>query len=364
LEDEPAFSALRERLDRLENDLAERDVAGRESGASVRQRLDALERRLAEREGTATGLEEALAGRLGQQDARLEAFRQTLAQLHDATFSGQGWVRFGLGYAGHAVARTPHGSFLIELLAQDPLPDGSGYRIRLRIGNSTALTVHQFSMSGAFGAPPPAAAADGTPPDAATEAAWEGSLTPFTVSFPELLPSAAWNDVTLNLPAKRLADLRFIRLRLEILRASLPDASDPGHGNRLVIGLQSKGGFILPTDHGSFILSVEGFRKTDKGHEMEVRFGNPLGFTVTRASLVGRFGPAQPKAETFPEFSDYRFRLSEWQQRLRTFEIEIPGELAPFSWSPKTLLLRTTDPADLAFVECQLQVKNVSLRNP
>jgi len=361
---DPTFTALLERVDRLEHDLAERDVASQEAGTSVRQRLDGLERRVAERDGSASGLEEALASRLGQQDGRLESFRQALAQMHDLSYASEGWVRFGLGYSGHAVARTPYGAFLIELLAQEPSPDGSGYRLRLRIGNSTALTVHQFTMSGAFGAPPPAPGPDGTPPSEAAEAAWEQSLTPFQTSSPGVLPSAAWKDEEIVLPAKRLADLRFIRLRLEVLRASLPHSSDPGHGSRLVIGLKSKGGFILPTDHGSFILSVEGFRKTEKGHEMDVRFGNPLGFTVTRATLVGRFGPPQPKAEEFSDFADYRFRLSEWQQRLRSFEVEIPGEMAPFAWSPKALLLRAADPADLAFIECQLHVKNVSLRNP
>ncbi len=350
------------RIDALERRLEERDQIGEESAVLLRERLENFDRRVTAMEASLGGPEQGLAQRQEYLEGQLQHVHVAVNQLLDFAQTGQGWIRFGIGYSGHAVARTPHGSFLIELVSQDAAADGDGYQLQLRIGNTTSMTVHQFRLAGDFGAPPPQVSAER--PDAVAYASWEASLQRFEASFAEPLPPAAWKEIVLRLPAKRLADLRHIRVRMDVERAGLPEAEDLGGGDRLVIGLESRGGFILRTDHGSIILVIEQVRKTEKGHEMDVKFGNPLGFTVTRCALTGRFGPAHPKVGDFADFEKYRFALSEWQQRLRTFEIEIPGELLPFAWNAKTLRFRTDNPAELAFIECRLEVRNISLRQP
>lgn len=360
---------LRDRIARLEDKLqesedliTEREVANRESATLIRDRLQQLESHAAEGQSASGGMQEGITRQLELTQAQLVEFQRAINQLLELTHTGQSWVRFGLGYSGHAVARTPHGSFLIELRSQEPAKDGKSHLLKLRIGNSTSLTVHRFKLSGHFGGPPPETSGH---PSLVSDAqnTWESTLQSFEQSFSAVLPSASWKEIDLVVPAQHLADLRFVRMRMEVERASLPEASDQGP-DRLRIGLDAKGGFILHTDHGSIILAVQGHRKTEAGHEIDVRFGNPLGFTVTRCTLQGRCGPEPPKVEDFPDFEKYRFSLSEWQQRLRPFEIEVPGELLPFTWNPKTLKFREVDPANLAFIECQLLVKNVSLRQP
>ncbi len=356
------IARLEDRLAEAEHQVTEREVAARESATLLKERLERLEEQAAQGQAASGGVQEGVARQLELTQAQLMEFQGAINSLLELTHTGQSWVRFGLGYAGHAVARTPHGSFLIELGAQEVSKDGKGHVLRLRIGNSTSLTVHKFKLSGHFGAPPP----EGKPSTELShdaQAAWESTLRPFEQSFSTPLPNASWNEVELTLPTSRLADLRFIRLRMEVERASLPESSDTGT-ERLRISLTSKGGFILHTDHGSIIMAVQGHRKVETGYEMDVRFGNPLGLTVTRCTLQGRFGPEPPKADDFADFEKYRFALAQWHQRLRPFEIEVAGELLPFSWNPKTLRFRTQDPAELAFIECQMFVKNVSLRQP
>jgi hypothetical protein len=353
---------LEEQLQENELQLTETEVAARETVALIRDRVQQLERSAAEGTSASGGVQEAIARQLELTQAQLMEFQGAINSLLELTHTGQNWIRFGLGYAGHAVARTPHGSFLVELRSQEPAKDGKGHVVKLRIGNSTSLTIHKFKLSGHFGAPPPEPKA-GTAPAPETQREWESRLRPFEQSFTTVLPNASWKEVDLLLPAERLADLRFIRMRMEVERASLPEATESGP-ERLRIGLESKGGFILHTDHGSIIMALEGHRKTADGHELQVRFGNPLGLTVTRCTLQGRHGPEPPKIEAFSDFEKYRFALSEWQQRVRPFELDVPGELLPFTWNPKTLKFPTKDPAELAFIECRLLVKNVSLRQP
>ena len=361
---------LLSRIDRLERQvqeaeerLAESTVSNRESSTLIRDRVAQLERHAADGAEANGGMQDGINRQLELTQAQLVEFQRAINQLLEFAHSGQSWVRFGLGYSGHAVARTPHGSFLIELRSQEPAKDGKGHILKLRVGNSTSLTVHRFKLTGQCGGPPPEPAKGTTviPPD--LQAAWESSLQPFQQSFSMVLPSASWKELDLVVPAERLADLRFVRMRLEVERASLPEASDPG-SDRVRIGLQAKGGYILHTDHGAIILAVQGHEAVDGGHELRVRFGNPLGMTVTRCTLQGRYGPEPPKVEDFPDFEKYRFSLTEWQQGLKPFEIEVAGELLPFTWNPKSLKFRAQDPAELAYIECQLLIKNVSLRQP
>lgn len=361
---------LRDRIERLEHQLRETEVrvtegevSGREAATLVRDRVDQLERRAAEGAADAGGLQEGITRQLELTQAQLVEYQRAINQLLEFAHTGQSWVRFGLGYSGHAVARTPHGSFLIELRSQEPAGDGKGHILKLRIGNSTSLTVHRFKLSGQFGGPPPEAAKDRNIANSDAQAVWESSLQSFEQSFDAVLPSASWKEIDLSVPAPHLADLRYVRMRMEVERASLPEAADPGV-DRLRIGLESKGGFILHTDHGAIILAMQDHRKVAGGHEMDVRLGNPLGMTVTRCTLQGRFGPEPPKPADYADFEKYRFSLSEWQLRLKPFEIDISGELLPFTWNAKTLKFRTEDPAELAYIECQLLIKNVSLRQP
>lgn len=355
---------LRARIDRLEAALKDREIQITEEKVAAQEALSLVKDRVeqVERSNASGGVHEVIARQLELTQAQLLEFQGAINSLLEISHTGQNWIRFGLGYAGHAVARTPHGSFLVELRSQESAGEGKGHVVKLRIGNSTSLTVHKFKLSGHFGAPPPEAK-PGAPLRPEAQSDWESRLRPFEQSFTTVLPNAAWKEVDLLLPAERLADLRFIRMRMEVERASLPEASEVGP-ERLRIGLDSKGGFILHTDHGAIIMALEGYRKTAGGHELIVRFGNPLGLTVTRCTLQGRHGPDPPKIEAFPDFEKYRFALSEWQQRVRPFEIEVPGELAPSVWNPKTLKFPTRDSAELAFIECRLVVKNVSLRQP
>jgi len=275
--DNKLVESLQDRVDRLENKLqeaedsiTEREIANRESATLIRDRLQQLERHAADGQSVTGGVQEGIARQLELTQAQLVEFQRAINQLLELTHTGQSWIRFGLGYSGHAVARTPHGSFLIELRSQDPAKDGKSHTLKLRIGNSTSLTVHRFKLSGHFGGPPPETTGNPTLVSDA-QSSWESSLKSFEQSLSTVLPSASWKEVDLVVPAEHLADLRFVRMRMEVERASLPEASDQGP-DRLRIGLDSKGGFILHTDHGSIILAIQGHRKTDTGHEIDVRF--------------------------------------------------------------------------------------------
>ncbi len=357
--DAEQVALLEKRLDVLERELDA--VRSKTESPVASDQVSNLERRINEIENARGQTQAGMAQEFQKQDERLQRMFRGFNQMQEVIQTGQTWAVFGLGYQGHTVARTRHGSFLIELQSQEP--DPKGYRLTLRIGNPTGLHVHQFKIYGDYGNPPPEVPENATYDTYVRSIdQWEGSLKTFEATFVTSLPPNEWTVVGLVIPATRLAELQFVRFRMEIERTGLDQSSE---ASKLAqFGIHEKGATMLETRHGMFLVTVQRHRKAGSGYEIDLLIGNPLGMTVTSSRLVGDFGIKAPKMSTGDSGDEYSHALTAWDQSLKPFDARISESLIPFHWNPVTIKVPASREEDLEFIRARLEVQNVSLRNP
>ena len=195
--------ALKKRIGELEERLDV--VSSQDNGAvPVHEQVAEVSRRIEELEKIQGEGQDQILSEFRDQNEKLQRMFRGFNQMHDMIQTGQTWAAFGIGYEGHTVARTRHGSFLVEL--QDQEPDDGGYRLTLRIGNPTGLHIHQFKVYGDYGSPPPDMGQTSNYNQYIKSIdEWEGELKHFEANFltslePALGPSSGWSF--------RLSDLR------------------------------------------------------------------------------------------------------------------------------------------------------------
>lgn len=335
--------------------------AATDKTAVFAEKIEEINRRMGEFESSRGELKDSLLGEFRSQNEKLQRMFRGFNEMHEMIQTGQTWAAFGIGYQGHAVARTRHGSFLIEMEGQEPLDDG--YRVTLRVGNPTGLHVHQFKMYGNFGSPPPdvSDAKDYATMIQAIDG-WEASLKEFSASYVTSLAPNKWTRVGLVVPAERLVELQFIRFRMEIDHASLVESSmDQSYAQ---FGIDYKGATLLETKQGTFPMTVRGSKEFTGSWELDILIGNPLGMTITNSKLVGSFGPAPPQLLAGESHEAFSQRLVLWDQTLTPFEVEIEEPLQMDFWNPVKVKLRAASRADLAHIRARFEIMNVSLKNP
>ncbi|MEM1294856.1 MAG: hypothetical protein AAGH89_05780 [Verrucomicrobiota bacterium] len=358
-------NASQDHIDRLSKrllDMEEELDALRATAASPdRDRLASLEQRVIDTEKSQGQIRDAVVQELRVQNEKLQRTFRGFNQMQDVIQTGQTWAAFGLEYEGHAVARTKHGSFLIELVEQEATQNG--YRLTLRIGNPSGLLVHQFRIYGDYGSPPPNNS-EITDYESYIRNfdQWEGSLKKFEANFVTSLAPDDWTLIGLVIPAERLAELRFIRFKMEIDRASLVNRATKEEAYTQM-SISQKGATMLNTPYGSFPITIAGHTKTLSGHELELMIGNPLGMTVTSARLKGRLGPKPPKIQEQQDYESFSMDLAKWDRELTPFEARIPMSLIPFHWNRVKIRVPAVAEEDLEHIRAQLEILNVSLRN-
>lgn len=356
---------LQERIEELESkvEIAEADDQ-EEKLPVITEKVDEVTRRMEEVEKASGEMREAIVKQFEGQNERLQRMFRGFNQMHEMIRTGQTWAALGLGYKGHAVARTRHGSILIEMDGQEELAEG--YRLSLRVGNPTGLHIHQFRIYGNFGSPPPDTS------DAQDYSAmiqkldlWEASLKEFESSYVTNLEPRKWTKIGLVIPADRLSELQHIQFRMEIDRASLRDTEVDG--NTAQLGINYEGAVVLETRHGAFPMTIKDSREVAGGYELDLLIGNPLGMTITNAKLSGVYGPEPPELVDGKDHQRYSERLVIWDKSLIPYDATvatIDEPLIPTFWTPVTIKVPAKTRAELGHIRARLEILNVSLKNP
>ncbi|MFT5467186.1 MAG: hypothetical protein ACI8UO_002290 [Verrucomicrobiales bacterium] len=355
---------LKERLEELESKQDIADSQDQEDKTSVfSEKIEDLTRRMGEFEEARGEMRDAILGEFTGQNEKLQRMFRGFNEMHEMIQTGQTWAALGFGFKGHAVARTRHGSFLVEMDTPEELAEG--YRLTLRIGNPTGLHIHQFKVFGNYGSPPPDVS---DAPDYSTMIQridqWEASLKDFDSSFVTSLAPRKWTRVNLVIPAERFAELQFIRFRMVIDRASLLETDIDQKTAQL--GIDYKGAVVLDTPHGAFPLTIKDSREVKDGWELDILIGNPLGMTVTNARLVGVYGPKPPEYIEGEDHERFGERLVIWDASLIPYDEEVADLDSPLRstfWNPVTIKLPVKSRAELGHIRARLEILNVSLQN-
>ncbi len=119
----------------------------------------------------------------------------------------------------------------------------------------------------------------------------------------------------------------------------------------------------LPTDHGTFLVRIEGMDLDAKagGYQIHLNIGNPLALAVQQFTLRGDYGGGVPELKEGEEYSIYNKKIEEWQKTLTPFQATITKTLTPYSWTPFSIAVKADSRDDLQLIRFTMKVENAHL---
>ncbi|MCB1230960.1 MAG: hypothetical protein KDN19_11865 [Verrucomicrobiae bacterium] len=142
-----------------------------------------------------------------------------------------------------------------------------------------------------------------------------------------------------------------IRTKEESEAVAYLDPTSPGHRT-------------LQTDHGTFLVRLEGFEKNPLGgFNVELNVGNPMGLEIQEYRLKGDFGQPAPKLNPGEAYSDFSKRLDEWQTSLTPFEQTLTDPILPNAWSRVILPLNAGSEDALKLIRVAMVIQRARLAN-
>ena len=119
----------------------------------------------------------------------------------------------------------------------------------------------------------------------------------------------------------------------------------------------------LPTDHGTFLVRIEGIDLDAQagGYLVHLNIGNPLGLAVQQFTLQGDYGGGVPELKEGEEYSVYNKKIEEWQKTLTPFEATVKKTLTPLAWTPFSISVKADSREQLQLIRFTMKVDNAHL---
>lgn len=157
---------------------------------------------------------------------------------------------------------------------------------------------------------------------------------------------------------KKVGDLE---LALRSLQRSLQT-----EGRMAYLRPHLKGHVPLQTDHGTFLIRIEGMdlNLESGGYDVHLNIGNPVGLAVQQFTLKGDFGGNLPTLEEGEEYSLFNEKLEKWQKTLKPFESKVSTVLKPYAWTPVDVSLPADTRDQLELIRFTMSVENAHLESP
>ncbi len=343
---------LVERVDRLEAELRSVRSDTREEVAGLRNRVIDAETDLGE-----SVSDVPFATRLEQAE---RAMKNLVAQKSQDSST----VTLSRTMQGHAPLRTDHGTLLARMGDIQIALQREGFLVTVELGNPHAMSISDFTLTGKFGGATPVLE-EGEVYSLENEklAKWEASLGEFEQRFSVNLEPMSWTKIQIFVPAPDRDEIEMLRFSLMVHQSDLtpPPLSkfeEAAQFAQLEAG--ASGARVFRTDYGAFLVRVMRVEAAGTGSRVHLELGNPYGFIIDGARLVGNVAPSRPRRQADESPSVYAQRMQEWSARLTPFEAAIAGSLQKNRWSKVTAQV-PLPPQQAQFFYCQLQLDEVSL---
>lgn len=363
---EPAgkSAALEARVAALEKQLAETRHQQDTSLTLLPPRLTDLEQAVEEAQKSRSKEQAETVARNQEFQAQLQWLLRLYNILDDAVISGERALGLSVTQQDLVPTLTRYGTFLFKLTGYDK-KDG-GYDLHLSITNVTPVRIHRFRLHGDFGPKSPVLEAKtSTRQRMETLDAWELSLVKYEQAYDTVLEPNERSSLVLHVAAKRLAELEFIRLWIDVQAVSLPASRPAGSSTATFDASRPDSSIlhVLPSDAGTFYLKLEKIVPgTGNGsQQLHLRFGNPLGMTIDKIRFHGTLGKKPPQAGPNDPPEKRELDQLQWRQTRHAFSREIRSTLKPMQWNEITLELPAATAADLEHVECRVDVLELHL---
>lgn len=354
-------AALEARIAALEKELAETRRHQDNSLTLLPSRLTDLEQTVEEAQKSRVKEQSETLARNQEYQSQLQWLLRLYNLLDDAVISGERAVGLSVTQQELIPTLTRYGTFLVKLTGTDK-KDG-GYDLQLSLTNATSFRIHKFRLHGDFGPKSPVLEAKTTTRQRMEALdAWELSLVKYEQAYQTVLEPNERSSVVLHVPAKRLADLEFIRLWMDVQAVSLPATRQPSAVATFDASRPDSSILhVLPSDAGTFYLKLEKVVPGTGTQQVQARFGNPFGMTIDRIRIHGTLGRKSPQAGPNDPPDKRELDQLQWRQSRQTFSKEIRSTLKPMQWNEITLDLPAASTADLEQVECRVDVLELHL---
>ncbi len=160
-------------------------------------------------------------------------------------------------------------------------------------------------------------------------------------------------------------DDRSLHDRLNHLETSIEAVRSLGAtGNQPVfLRAMMQGHSLLHTDHGTFLVQMEGMDIdiAEGGYTVHLSIGNPFAFSVNQFSLTGNHGGGTPELEEGEDYSLNNPTIRAWQESLTPFEYRINTTLAPLSWTSFDVKMKADTREELEVISFSMQIENADI---
>ncbi len=119
----------------------------------------------------------------------------------------------------------------------------------------------------------------------------------------------------------------------------------------------------LPTDHGTFLVRIEGIDLdvASGKYSVHLNIGNPMALAVQQFTLRGDHGGGIPQLKDGEEYSIYNKKIEEWQRTLSPFEATVTKTLEPESWTPFDIQVEADSREQLELIRFEMMIENAHL---
>lgn len=152
--------------------------------------------------------------------------------------------------------------------------------------------------------------------------------------------------------------------RINALEAMIGDtAGAPGSNNMVYLRPNLQGHAPLHTDHGTFLVRLEGIDLNSQtgSYIVHLNIGNPHAISVQQFTLKGDHGGGTPELGENESYSLDNPKIREWQESLKPFEFRVSKTLEPFNWTPFDIELAADTREELEMIRFSLLVENAQL---
>ena len=353
---------LARKVEMLETELAEVKASSTKQVAEALAKVEEMGRRLETTQQMSQDAANQVATTATSSDANFQRFEKASAELAQNQPGVKGQVFLSPNVKTPTALQTQFGVFLLRLEALGFDSSLNQYVAKIGIGNLIGLSVQEFTAKGDFGGGAPKL----IPGEDQSEyvkrmEVWEKTLTPYEQKIEINVSPEGWTSFELPLNASSETDLQLIRIAISINKAQLaPSAAAKQQGGvaQLTVG---GGGSTIETKYGEFLMKLIATETEGAATRVYVNIGNPLGFTISKCRLTGKFGIRAPEklASERPEM--FAQRMKQWATTLVDFDSVVIEPLLPSRWSRVSILIPESDPNKVQSMLTTLKLENLRL---
>lgn len=127
---------------------------------------------------------------------------------------------------GAGLVKTDYGPLLMTVAGMTP--EGTGTRVRVRVGNPFGFIINEAILTGQFGpSPPRKMETEGTELYRKRLELWSEQMAPLETTLSGSIAPLSWSEATFLVPSSDQSMIKYLRLKMQVTNITLPNTNRP-----------------------------------------------------------------------------------------------------------------------------------------